>query len=395
LPILFQNRLFLFGNEFDTNKGIYSAFDTVDVFNGEDSGELYLGSEQAIIAGGIIYNVFQTTGYEQLLLVKKSETYRIHGADPTTWEVQQLSTNVGCVAPASFVVCEIADVQKDLKRNVAIWQAAHGFVMCDAATIQNVSNDISVYFNSADSRSIPIRKITDTVSWYDPDGENYHALIASGADVKDTWGDGDTWANAPMIDWGINWEKSIDIQNVELVYSLRYNEWTKIYREDANGALPLQVGIQAKNTEGQIYTYGLTDNGYLYRLEYGKTWDGTPIDQYIHTKDIMFDDQKSVFNLTAVKRIRTLFNTKAAISGETIVVTHYGDGIKTVSGVSNQKTVEDIAMTATNGRNSQDVNLGEFLKHSFKFEAKTRSIDEGMELLGMGLWYESFDRWME
>lgn len=390
-PAYFQNRLFLFAD----NKALYSALDQPDVFNGEDTGSLTFGGEQKITAGGVIYNVFLSTGYEQFIGTKAAETFRLHGDGPENWVQEQISSNVGCVAPQSFAVCEVTDMQENLKRNVAIWQSAHGFVKCDGATVQDVSDDIACYFNPSDSRSIARHRIDDTVAWYDPYQQSYHAVISSGAEINDEWGDTDTWKDEPTNDWGVNWEDSVTVHNVELEYSLKYNEWTKIHREDGSGARPLQVGFQARDTDGKVYTYGASDNGYMYRLENGRTWDGTPIVQFVRTKDLVLDDQKSLMNFTTIKNARLMFKTKSAGSGETIVVTHYGDGTATVSGVSNQKTVEDIAMTAATGRNSQDVNLGEFLKHSFRIGVTTSTVDEGMEILGMGLYYESLDRWME
>jgi hypothetical protein len=390
-PVLFQKRLFLFAN----NEALYSALDKPDVFNGEDSGILTFGGDQDITAAGVIYNVFLSTGYEQLIGTKASETFRIHGTGPDDWAQEQISTNVGCVAPQSFAVCEVTDMQEGLKRNVAIWQAAHGFVKCDGATVQDISDDISCYFNPSDSRSIARHRIDDTVAWYDPHQQTYHALISSGAETNDTWGASDTWADAPTQDWGVDWEVSITAHNVELEYSLKYAEWTKIYREDGQGARPLQVGFQTRDTDGKVYTYGAADNGIMYRLESGRTWDGTPIAQYVRTKDLILDDSKSLMNFTAIKRFRLMFKTKSAGSGETIQVRHYGDGEETVNGVSNQATVSDIAMTASTGRSSQDVNLGEFLKHSFKIGVTTSTVDEGMELIGMGFYYETFDRWQE
>jgi hypothetical protein len=391
-PTLFQKRLWLFGG----NGGIYSKLDAPDVFNGDDAGFLTFGGDQEITAAGTIYNVFLSTGYEQLIVTKTSETHRVHGTGPEDWAQEQISSNVGCVAPQSFAVCEVSDMQEGLKRNIAIWQASHGFVKCDGATVQDISDDIACYFNPSDSRSIAKHRIDNTVAWYDPYQMTYHALISSGAEINDTWGNADTWKDAPAQEWGVNWEESVTVHNLELEYSLKYNEWTKIYRADNQGARPLQVGFQVRDTEGKVYTYGASDNGVMYRLENGRTWDGTPIAQYVRTKDLIFDETKSLMNFTTVKNMRLMFKYKAAGSGETIQVTHYGDGgAATVSGVSNQKTVEDISMAVRTGRNSQDVNLGEFLKHSFKIDVTTSTVDEGMELIGLGLYYETLNRWME
>lgn len=393
-PVMFQKRLFLFKG----NKAIYSALDKPDVFNGEDSGTLVFGGEQKITSAGVIYNVFLATGYEQLIVTKASETYRLHGDGPENWVIDQVDSNVGNVAPLSFAVCNVSDVQEGVKRNVAIWQASHGFVKCDGASVQDVGVDssgnplLAVYFDPADSRSIARHRIDNTVSWYDPNTQNYKSLISSGAEVNDEWAAADVWEDAPVQAWGVNWESSVTTHNVELEYSLKYNEFTKLYREDGNGARPLQVGFQTKDSDGKIYTYGASDNGAAYRLENGRTWDGTPITEFVWTKDLMLDDEKSIFNFTAIKNFRLMFTPK---STGLISIAHYGDGAATTSGVSNQATISDLSMAVTSGRNSQDVVLGPFLKHSFKISTTTSDVPNGMELLGMGLWYESFKTWRE
>jgi len=390
-PISFQRRLFLF----EDNKAVYSKLDSPDVFNGADAGMLTFSGQQKVTSAGVIYNLFLSTGIEQLIITKSSETIKVSGDGPENWVQKIIDPNVGNVAPQSFAVCNVSDVQQGLKRNVAIWQASHGFVKCDGSTVQDISDDIAVYFNPAKPVSIARHRIDNTVGWFNPDTAEYHALISSGSETMDSWGGEDKWNDEPVQAWGVDWENAITTHNVELVYSLKYDEWTKFYREDENGARPLQVGFQARDADGKVYTYGASDNGIMYRLENGRTWDGAPIAQYLWTKDLMLDDQKSIQNFTTITRFRLMFETKSAGSGETIVATHYGDGVESISGVSNQDTINDIAMTATSGRNSQDVLLGDALKHSLKFEASTSTVDEGMSLLGMLLMYESHDAWRE
>lgn len=391
---LYQKRLFLF----EGNKATYSAIDSSEVFNGDDTGTIRFSGEQKITSAGVIYNVFLSTGYEQLIVTKASETLRLHGNGPENWSQEQIDSNLGNVAPLSFAACNVSDIGENTRRNVAIWQSSRGFVKCDGATVQPIldedgSDPLGIYFNPLSDVGISRHRIDDTVGWYDPQTDEYHALISSGAEVRDQWGGSDTWHDSPTNDWGIDRENSINTHNMELVYNLKYNEWTKIYREDAAGARPLQVGFQVNDNEGKVYTYGASDNGIMYRLEYGKTWAGIPIEQYIHTKDIMLDDVNSLEKFTTITRIRMMFETKNAISGETIVVTHYGDGVESVSGVSNQKTIEDISMADAKGRNSQDVALGQALKHSIRLDCSTFSVDHGMSPLGMLLMYESHDRW--
>lgn len=391
----YQGRVFLLGHEQAPNKVRYSAYEMPDVFNGSDSGVLYFGGREAIQAAGVIYNVFLSTGFEQLLVAKTAETYRLFGDGPENWEKQKMSANVGCVAPLSFAVCEVADVLQNVKRNVAIWQAAHSFVMCDGATIQDIGTDISCYFDPSDDRQINPAEIDDTVMWYDPDLASAKALITSGEYPDDEWGGDDVWHDQSVNEWGVDWDNAQTVHNVELEYSLAYQQWTKLQREDDDGDMTLQAGFQARDSEGRIYTYGGADNGECYRLEYGRTWDGNAINQYVQTKDLLLDPENPLRNFTRITRFRLLFEPKdSATTSEDIDVDHYGDGTLTVAG-SGLGLIDDIDMDDDDGRNSQTCELGPFLKHSLKFSAETSNVDQGMELAGFMMLFDTLDRWRD
>jgi hypothetical protein len=395
IPIEYQGRLFLLGHEREPNKGTYSAFEAPDVFNGSDSGNLYFGSREKITGAGVIYNVFLSTGFEQLIVTKASETYRLYGDGPENWEKQQMSVNVGNVAPASFAVCEIADVAQNVKRNVAIWQASHGFVMCDGATLQTISEDIACYFDENDDRQINATEISDTVGWYDPSIEAYKALITSGEYPDDEWGGNDVWHDEESNEWGVDWDNAQTTHNVELEYSLKYKQWTKIQRSDSAGDdLGLQTAFQVRDTEGRIYVYGAADDGNMYRTEYGRTWDAAPIEQYVKTKNLLLDGQNSMQNFTTLRRFRLLFEPKmSALAGEEIQVDHYGDNTLSVAGGTGQSLFDDIDMADADGRNSQTVTLGPYLQHALKFSASTTHVDDGMELSGFITIFDTHDRW--
>jgi len=358
----FQNRLFLFRE----NTALYSVYNAPDIYNGGDSDILYFGTDEPVTAVAKIYNVFQTTGYEQLLVMKANETYRLTGTGPSDWELTQMSGNVGCIAPLSVAVCEIADIGEGTKRHVAIWQSGHGVVMSDGATIQPISDDIKNYWDPNSSTYIPTTRQDDSVGWYDPNLKSYKLLISSGA--------GQT------------------THNVELEYSLKTNEWTKLYRENGSGANPLQVGFQVKDTTGNAYSYGATNEGYMYRLENGKTWDGTPIAQYVQTKEMILDEQKPLFRDSIIRHIRTTLKKKSTGAGEDIGIIHYCDGstAPTVDEVNDQSTPADIDMI--DGKiDTQDVYLGPCLAHSLKYQVETSTVYDGAELTGAGLYYEPLE----
>ena len=391
-PGEFQSRAFLFSEtEGEENKLIYSAYNSPDVWDGADSGELYFGNETKLTGYGLIYNVFKTSGLDQMIVTKKRETWRVFGNGPDNWEVQKMSSNVGCVAPRSIAVVEVSDFGDTdaAKRHVMMWQSDRGVVVCDGASVQLVSEDIRKYFDETDSAAIPASMIDDSVGWYDSNLNAYKLLIASGS--------GQTTLN------------------VELEYNLRTNEWTKIYRENSEGINQYQAGFEVRDTDGNAYSYGATTEGYVYRTEHGTTWEGTAIAEYVRTKDILVDtESRPFFNDTVIEYLRLAFETKdgADLSyllavtggflvdengdqiilslGENIDITHYCNQELTVDGVDDQDVPDSI--DPNNGPfETPDVLLGPCLSHSFKISSDITTLTDGMELTGMGLVYTPID----
>lgn len=351
---MFQNRAFLFKKNYAT----YSSYNAPYIFNGIDSGYIFFGSDLPVTAAATIYNVFQTTGFEQLIVTKKNETYRVVGDGPDNWSLTQMSGNVGCVAPLTMAVCEITDISQQVRRHVAIWQYNSGIVMSDGATIAPISEDIRCYWDSTDSRYIPTNRQDDSVGWYDSRLGVYKLLVSSGS--------GQT------------------THNVELEYSLKTQEWTKLYRENGSGANPLQVGIQVHDTDGAAYSYGFSDDGYMYRLENGKTWNGTAIDQYLWTKDMLWDTEIPFWRKTTARYFRIM--NKAKAGGENINIGHYcDDTLTTMAAGSNTYTIT--AHSMANQYTTQSCVMGPCLKHSFKFSADVSAVDDGMEVTGFGVLY--------
>lgn len=359
----YQNHLFLF-NEYNglKNKAIYSMEAAPDIFNGAYTGTFYFGDDTDIIAAANVYNVFGNSAYDQLIVGKRSEIYRLSGDYPSAWTNKRISSTVGCAAPLSMVSAVAHGLtEDDNPKNVVIWQGDDGFYMTDGATVTPISEDIKVYFDENDSRCIPTTRLTKTVAWYDPSIPAYKALISSGSTAT--------------------------YHNVELEYSLKHREWTKIVRADASGADPLQCGFRVYDTTGIGYTYGGNTKGFLYRLEYGATFNGTAIEQMLHTKDMILDTEVPLFRKSTIKHLRTALKKKT--NGGTVTVAHYGDKVLTVDGTSNQAVPDAINM-ATAHYNTQSCNLGPFLYHSFKFTLSGSTVADGMELIGLGIWSEPY-----
>jgi len=357
---IFQGRTLLCNEPSgDKHKCIYSAYNAPDIFNGDDSGDLYFGDKTEVTGSAVLYNVFLSAGYDQQLVFKANETYRVYGDGPENWIIQRISGRIGCVAPLSIAVAEVMDISQDVKRNVAIWVSDKGVVMSDGATITSISEDIKVYWDANSSVYIPAAYANRAIGWYDPKLQSYKLLIVAGG--KGSY------------------------LNTELEYSLKHKEWTKIVRENAAGENPLQSGFEVFDTAGIGYTYGGGKDGFMYRLENGNNWNSVAdITSYLHTKDLILDNQTPLFRHSLAKYIRTTYKAKDVGN---ITITHYGDRTASVTGVSGQFAPSVIVSGSTNYYDTQSVNLGPFLYHSFKYSATTDTAD-GLELTGMGVYFQ-------
>jgi hypothetical protein len=359
---MFQGRTFLFGEDSKAkNKAIYSAYNTPFVFNGSDSGALFFGDESEVTATATIYNVFQTSGLDQMMVFKKNEVWRLFGDGPSNWLIQKVAGNIGAIAPLSVAVCEATEVT-GLKRQVVIWQSAHGVYQSDGAAPVRISDDIENYWDPNSADYIPATRMDDSVGWYNPNLQSYKLLISSGTGQA--------------------------THNIELEYSLKYQEWTKLYRDAGQStADPLQIGFPVIDTTGNVYTYGATKNAYMYRLEYGDSWWGSvPIAQYVHTKDMMLDSEQPFFKSTSIKYFRMAYETKSGTAE--VAIEHFCDGTATTDGSNNQFGPRAVDITS-DSQSTQDVNLGPCKKHSVKLSTSPVGVTDGLELLGLGFYYDS------
>ena len=355
-PGYFKNRSWLFGeNSGAKNVAIYSAFNAPDIWNGPDSGYIFFGDDEKLTAYAVIFNSAETASIRQMFVTKANETYIVTGSGPESWNVQKISNTVGCIAPLSMTVTD---------RNIAIWQSSFGVVMSDGTIIISISEDIRAYWDVNDSRYIPADRQDDSVGFYDSNLKVYKLLISSGPGQA--------------------------THNIELEYSLKSQEWTKIYRENSSGANPLQIGLQVEATDGNFYTYGATDEGTMYRLENGKLWDTEPIDQYVQTKDLILG---SLMNHSNINYLRVVLEKKSTGNGEDIDIIHYCDKstTATVDGTLDQSVPADIDM-ADGYIYTTDCFLGECISHSIKFSVSNSTVYDGMELGIMGIYYDTIDQ---
>jgi hypothetical protein len=345
-PVFTQGRVLLCADMSGVkNKIICSGKYMPQVYNGDDSVEIYFGEEGELNCGIGLFSQFGSSLYALVLMFKDNETWVMAGQEIDQWENNTflLSSNIGCPAPLTLKIINLnAEAGAGINRTLAIWQGADGIFMSDGRTPVPIHGEIGAYFNKADSRCINAAMIGSSVGEIDPVNQTYHWLFASGA--------------------------SATLLNTELVYDIKRNKWFQIYRGIDNA---LQSLLLVHDTNGNAYNYGFLDNGKMHRLENGTDFDGKDIEYEFHTGDIPLG---GLGVQTQIDRIRLLSVAKTSVLAENITLTHYGD-------MANIGTEHTLSPTNSGYRIAQPV-INEKLDnyfHSFKTQMTADSGSIGCE----------------
>jgi hypothetical protein len=343
-PVFAQGRLLLCNDTSgEKNKVTCSAKYMPQVFNGEDSADVYFGDDEELTCGIELYSQFGGNLFSLIMMFKRNEIWLAAGQDITTWSqnIFPLSLSVGCPAPRTLKVLNLqSEITPGTNRSLCIWQGANGIYMSDGRAPIPIHNDIKEYFDRNDSRCIKASLLESSVSFVDLEKQEYHWLFASGS--------------------------SATALNKELVYDINRMKWFSITRATA-----LQCGVSVDDSYGNQYTYGFLDTGYIERLEYGTTFDGSDITHTFQTGDFMPQGLSATTQLDKIK-LMTVAKTSATTD---ITMSHYADTLSTSTDrtMSQNKTGYRIA----------DPKIDEKLQgepfHSLKFVVSTNNETTGFE----------------
>lgn len=252
-PVMWLNSLWLCGQkEGDKNKVKSSMANTISVFNGNGSHEVYLGANEELIAGCSLFSRYLNNYEETLILLKKGETWVLDGSDIENIRPFKVSSQYGITSKHTLCVCDIGvEIAPGVNKSVAIWQTSNGIIMFDNGSLIMISNDIeNLFLNMYDTtvtERINPNEIDKSYSFYDPLKKCYHWLFAADTSTS---------------------------LNREYVYDIIRKKWFKVDRGTGNY---LQCGCYAIDIYGNSTTYGCLDTGYLEQLDVGNTFDGTDI----------------------------------------------------------------------------------------------------------------------
>lgn len=290
-PVAHAGRVFLCDQvDGARNSARYSAAQTANVFRGPDSGTIYFGNEQPLVAGASMYSRYGSTISNHLLVCKHGETWVLVGDKPDDFKTYQIDASIGCIAPLTMCSVGMPNGQGlPLSQSSAIWLSARGMEMYINGTVVEISHDIRDKFDPLHANYIGAAVLRNCTGFYDPSKYEYHLVVPGSA---------------------------------EWVYNLQMQKWFQVDRGTGNY---LAAGIVAMDASGTIYPYGLGQDGYMYRLENGAALDGDAITSTVRLADIALHN-KSMMVESRVDWASLVLKTETGVT-PSASATHYVDGI--------------------------------------------------------------------
>jgi len=261
-PAQYKNKLmmcgYVEGNE--GNRIDFSVDNNPHMFNGLDSSDngyqsIYVGSVEEITAATQLYNRFGSNIFSIFVILKNNEVWLMLGDTPVDYKLYPISFRIGCPAPGTLCTSEVGfEIGENVERNVAMWVSHQGPVMFDGAILHTVTG-IEKYFDPNESDSINFDYFNESQGWFDSTYNEWNILLPTGG-------------SATLNKW--------------LVYDVKKQRW---FQKNTNLGEDIVCGIQCIANDGDQYTYGGADDGRLYELESGASWNGSPITYSLTTGD--------------------------------------------------------------------------------------------------------------
>lgn len=329
----------------------YSSYKTSNVFNGQDSDTLFFGGDEAVVATAALYNRYGSTETNTFVVCKKGETWVLSGDDPEKWIKFRVSNTIGCVAPLSMVAINLSpkESSQQVSFNAAVWVSSRGVEVFSGGSITPVSDDIQDLFDPSRSTYLGASVISTITAFYDSLRSEYHLIISG---------------------------------YTEYVWDTKRNKWFQIGR-----GTPLYGGFPVADTNGYQYCYGYGNDGYIYRLEYGTTFDGTNIIHRLRIGDMALPEG-SIMEYSQIQWFMLVAKAKT-ITAQNISMVYYNDTATASYGattISPLRTGYRLINTVVHNSDIQTT------FHGFEFEMITNDETTGFEPLYLGIRYTVFPR---
>jgi hypothetical protein len=353
-PVYSQERLMLCCNKDGAQNGILiSAAETAQVFNGQDSLEIELGNSDALNCGCTLFAMYGSILYNITVFFKDTEMWGLVYSD-NQWRKYRIAETVGCPAPLTLKTCIIPPLegQQQSNRSFAIWMGADGVYTSDGRHPIKVSWDIRDLWGPNSTTKINQSYIKSFSAFIDKNRMEYHLFVAL------------TTGTATTLD-------------AEYVLDMRKWQWFKVER----GIKVLQCGVSVADEYGNNHEYGFIDTGYMERLEYGNTFDGTSITSTLQIGDIPMID-KDFLTETSIQALILVMASKATTTVD-VTLTHYIDTLSS----GTDYTIDPTDATHRLAFPVKIANSAPGLFHSFKMTITTNNEACGFEPIMLGVYF--------
>jgi hypothetical protein len=355
-PIYSQDRLMLCGNKDGAqNTLLISAYEAAQVFNGDDSLEVSFGNSDPLNCGCTLFAMYGSILYNITVLFKDTEMWGLVNSEGV-WRKYRIAETVGCPAPLTLRTCIIPPLegQQQNNRSFAIWMAADGVYTSDGRHPIKVSWDIRDLWDPNSTTKINQSYIKSFSAFIDKNRMEYHLFVAL------------TTGTVTTLD-------------AEYVLDMRKWQWFKV---DRGTGLKLQCGVSVTDEYGNNHEYGFIETGYMERLEYGNTFDGTSITSTLQLGDMPLIEKDFLVE-TSVQALILILASKASTTAN-VTLTHYIDTLST----GTEYTIDPTDATHRLAFPVNPANSVPGLFHSFKMTITTNNEACGFEPIMLGVFYQ-------
>ena len=283
------DRAWYWGDEKDPHKGFCSGREAPQVLRGNDTATFWL--KNTPVAGVSLFERFGSTAASVQIVCEPTRTWAITGETIENFRQDEIDSSRGCTAPLTMTAATV-EVLPGTYRRVGLWQSQDAIVMCDGSTVVDISRDIRDKFDPKHANYIGASTLATCTGWVDPVSNEYH------------------WVIPGSTQW---------------VYDILRKKW---YEAPLASGKQIACGCPVYDTNGVAYSYGVTNEGYCYRMEYGTTFDGEGISSVLQTGDIALTG--GISDRTEVCSVRLLGKAKTVTSQE-VAISHYADTSSTAS----------------------------------------------------------------
>lgn len=333
------------------NQILIGGYGSVCTFNGTDSYIGRVGNNESITMAMPFFTKGSNNIYDSLLITKANESWIAEGTDPSNYVLYRLSDVYGCIAPHTMKSCSVGvEIAPGINKNVIIMRASNAIVMFDSGTISPIIEDIKNLFNDTYAYRVDTSTVSTETAFFDDEFLEYHWIYTDVTGVKR-----------------------------EKVYDLVKRKWFDISRTTSQR---LNYGWPVVDTSGNKYIIGGGSTGYVWRLEYGQTFDGEDITHTI-TKPDMFLAGSTMYE-TELRNIQLLVVAKNSTTSE-VSCTTYPNTLTTGTSLTSKSVDESTRRIKILKWAAKD---GSALMHSISFSFATDNENFGFEPLHLGVFYK-------